>query len=189
MNGNSHFTFGTALGYATVAAANTLELNNLVSHPVFHITLDNSAYFSICFIATCLIGSIFPDIDNPKSNFGQLAAPISTVVGKVGKLTGKTGQHHRGIFHDPAVYLLGLILSYFYCLPLIGFFIGALGHLALDAFNPMGIRFFGTKFIRFGKIPSGSKESKIFTFLLSFVVLLFGFYFQFFYTRYPLPFS
>lgn len=114
-----------------------------------------------------LIGGIFPDIDNPKSHFGQLSKPVSTVIGKIGKVTGKTGSHHRGIFHDISIYIAGLILSYLYAPFLLGFFLGAITHLFLDMFNPAGVPvFFGIKRLHLGKIEADSKSAMILTYLL-----------------------
>ena len=101
MNGNAHFMFGASVG---VGAALALSLNPTQA------TL---------LVSTCLLGSIFPDIDNPKSNVGQLTAPVSTVIGKIAKAEGKYGSHHRGMFHDPFFYTIGLILAFFFYKPLI----------------------------------------------------------------------
>lgn len=153
MNGNAHFMFGASVGVGTalVLSLNPTQATLLVS--------------------TCLLGSIFPDIDNPKSNAGQLTTPISTVIGKIAKAEGKYGSHHRGIFHDPFFYVVGLVLAFFFYKPLIGFFIGTFTHLFLDCFNPAGIRFLGTKYINFGKIPSASKTARNFTYVMSFLFL------------------
>lgn len=156
MNGNCHFVFG-----ASVALSSALMLR-----------LDSTN--ACLLISNCLIGSIFPDIDNPRSNMGQLTAPISTVIGKIGKSMGKVGSKHRGVFHDPALYMLGFAVSYFFCRPLIGFFIGAFTHLFLDAFNPAGIRLLGVKYINFAKFPSSSNVAKNFTYTLTVIVLLAG---------------
>lgn len=122
--------------------------------------IENTPPMMACLIMGGIIGGIFPDIDNPKSHFGQLTKPISTLIGKVGESVGKTGTHHRGIFHDFSIYLAGLILSYFYCPYLLGFFLGAMTHLFLDMFNPMGIPvLFGISKIHLGKVRSDSKAA------------------------------
>lgn len=156
MNGNCHFVYGAALGAAVVMNMDFIStaLPNITSSPET----------ATLFILGGLLGGIAPDIDNPKSFVGQLTAPISTAIGAVGKATGKTGSHHRGVLHDPSIYIAGLILSYFYFSPLVGFMLGCLSHLWLDAFNPAGLPFlFGVRRIHLGKIKSGSKESVIFT--------------------------
>ncbi len=160
MNGNCHFVFGASVG-ASVSLMCGL-----------------SSAETTLLISTCLIGAIFPDIDNPTSNMGQLSKPISTVIGKVGRVFGKSGKNHRGIFHDPFFYIIGAYLSYLYFPPLLGFFLGAFTHLFLDMFNPSGIRFLGVKFLRLAKIPSGSKESVAFTWIATILVLFVGLYNQ-----------
>ncbi|MDE6679228.1 MAG: metal-dependent hydrolase, partial [Ruminococcus sp.] len=123
-----------------------------------------------------LIGGIFPDIDNPTSHIGKLTVPVSSVVGKFGELTGKTGPMHRGILHDPVVYITGLILSYMVCPSLVGLFLGCISHLYLDMFTPAGIPLlFGASHIRLAKIKSGSQQSVVFTWLNVAFVLLIGF--------------
>ena len=122
-----------------------------------------------------LIGGIFPDIDNPRSSMGYLTKPVSTILGKLSEVTGKTGVNHRGIFHDFTLYIAGLILSYLYFPPMLGFFLGAISHLFLDAFNPMGVPlFFGIRTLHLGKIYATSKTAIAFTWLAVFAVLGIG---------------
>lgn len=198
MNGNCHFVFGASVGttLCLTGVANQLyaninglsQLSGLSSIPTYTTSANpledvingsantpNAIIFSL-FICTCLIGSIFPDIDSPKSNFGQLTAPLSTVIGKIGKAKGKTGKNHRGIFHDIGIYIILGLLSYSYFPAIIGFFVGAISHLILDAFNPMGVPvLFGVKHLHFGKVYSGSNESVVLTWALSIMCLIFGF--------------
>ncbi len=165
MNGNCHFVFGAALGTA-------LSLNmELIASALPN--LSHSPETTTLFVMGGILGGIFPDIDNPASYFGKLASPISKAVGSFGKLTGKTGKNHRGIMHDPIVYLAGLVFCYFCFTPLVGFFVGCLSHLFLDMFNPSGIPFlFGAAHLHLGKIVSGSKSSVIFTWISVALVLL-----------------
>lgn len=167
MNGNCHFIFGACVG--TAAAMNT---------ELLHFYLPNIAVTSetaTLFVLGGLIGGIFPDIDNPTSYFGKLTAPLSKWIGNVSKVFRKSEERHRGIFHDAAVYIAGLIFSYLFFPPLIGFFIGCLSHIYLDMFNPSGIPFlFGIKHLHLGKIASGSKASIIFTWLSAVFVLVLG---------------
>lgn len=157
MNGNCHFIFGASVGTAVCLWA----LPDAVT--------------ATALISTCLIGSVFPDIDNPSSSFGNLTKPVSTVIGKVGESVGKSGYNHRGLLHDMALYTVGLIMCYLYFPSGIGFFIGALSHLFLDAFNPMGIPvLFGAFRLRFARIKSGSKESVALSWLLSVAVIVTG---------------
>ncbi len=159
MNGNCHLIFGTAVGTAVCMGlkADITECTLIMS--------------------TCIIGSVFPDIDNPNSHIGGLTVPISTVIGKVSELFGKTGSRHRGIFHDLFIYLLGFYLSFMYFRPVLGFCIGTLSHLFLDMFNPSGIPFFfGMLRIRIARIISGSTASIIISFILSVIAIGFGIY-------------
>lgn len=168
MNGNCHFMYGATIGTALVM--------NMDKVSEFLPCLSPSVETATLFILGGLIGGIFPDIDNPVSYVGKLTVPVSKLFGFCGKLTGKTGKNHRGIMHDPIIYLIGLYLCYFHFTPLVGFFIGCLSHLFLDMFNPSGIPFlFGIKHIRLMKIPSGSRESVIFTWLNVVLVLVIGF--------------
>lgn len=167
MNGNCHFVFGAALGTA-------FSLNmELIASALPN--LSPTSETATLFVLGGILGGIFPDIDNPTSYFGKLASPISKIFGSIGKATGKTGKNHRGIMHDPIVYLAGLALCYFYFPPLIGFFVGCLSHLFLDMFNPSGIPFlFGAAHLHLGKIVSGSKNSITFTWINVVLVLLIG---------------
>lgn len=167
MNGNCHFIFGAALG--TAFAMNTDKLEAVLPN------LTNSPETATLFVLGGLIGGIFPDIDNPISYIGKLTVPVSTVIGKFGELAGKTGSNHRGILHEPLVYLMGLVLSYMFCPPLVGLFLGCISHLYLDMFTPAGIPvFFGAKHLRIAKIKSGSQSSVTFTWLNVFVAVLIG---------------
>ena len=167
MNGNCHFMYG-----ATVGAMVAINMGNIAT-VLPHIT--SSPETATLLVLGGLVGGIFPDIDNPSSFMGQLAAPVSTVIGAINKKMGKIGSNHRGILHDPITYIAGLILCYFFFPPMIGFFIGCLSHLFLDAFNPKGIPFFFIKKIRLAKIESGSMLSVGFTWACIIIALIIGF--------------
>lgn len=167
MNGNCHFVFGAAVG--TVLSINMGLIASALPN------LAPSAETAVLFIMGGALGGVFPDIDNPSSYFGKLTSPLSKAFGSVGKLTGKTGKNHRGIMHDPIIYLAGLALCYFYFTPLVGFFAGCLSHLFLDMFNPSGIPFlFGVARLHLGKIESGSKAAIAFTWTAVIFVLVVG---------------
>lgn len=158
LNGNCHFVFGAALGTAIAVNVDSISavLPNVTATPET----------ATLFVLGGFLGGIFPDIDNPTSYMGKLSSPVSRWIGKVSAAFGKEGAHHRGIFHDGAIYILGLILSYLFFPPLIGFFIGCLSHIFLDMFNPSGVPFLlGVKHFHLGKIESGSKASALFTWL------------------------
>ena len=166
MNGNCHFVFGASIGAVAI-----MNLDKL-SHTFPQIT--DTPETATLFILGGLLGGIFPDIDNPNSYMGRLSAPVSSVIGFINEKLGKTGSNHRGILHDPTVYIVGLILSYLYFSPLVGFFIGCLSHLFLDLFNPKGIPFFIFKRIRLGNFKSGESGSIIFTWVCVFLSLAIG---------------
>ena len=156
MNGNCHFVYGASV--ATALSMNMDKLSAII--PTLAVSPENITLL----IFGGLIGGIFPDLDNPTSYVGKLSSPLSK---------------HRGILHDPLVYLVGLFLCCQHFTPLIGFFIGCLSHLFLDMFNPAGVPFlFGVKHLHLMKIPSGSRESVIFTWLNVVLVLVVGFVLQ-----------
>lgn len=161
MNGNCHFIYGAAV--ATSAAIITGADQNTAT----------------LLLATGLIGSIFPDIDNPTSHFGQLTKPLSTIIGNVGKITGHTGKKHRGIFHDLGFYLILAALSYEFVPALIGFFLGVLSHLLLDSMNPAGIKIFG-KYFSIAKVQSNSKIAVYISWILVFVTIIAAVLFRYF---------
>lgn len=165
MNGNCHFLFGASVSVALVINLDT------ISNTLVHIS-SNQDNVTLLMLGG-IVGGIFPDIDNPTSYMGRLSAPISTMIGKIGECFNKVGANHRGILHDPIIYLCGLYVAYMYCPSLIGFFIGCLSHLLLDMFNPSGVPFlFGLKRLHLGKIKSGSQESVKLTWLMVILVLV-----------------
>lgn len=167
MNGNSHFMFGAACG--TMLAVNMDKIETVLPE------LSRSPATATLFVFGGLIGGILPDIDNPNSYIGKLTVPLSTFVGHIQKAFGKTDSKHRGLLHDPIVYVIGLILSYLYFTPITGLFVGCLTHIFLDLFNPSGVPFlFGIKHLRLAKICSGSKESIIFTWVVTIAVVVIG---------------
>ena len=171
MNGNCHFVYGASVG--TAVAMNLDKITTILPH------ITNTSETATLFVLGGLIGGIFPDIDNPSSYMGNLAAPVSTVIGAVNKKLGKTGANHRGILHDPIIYLLGIVLSYFFFPSLLGFFVGCISVLFLDMFNPKGIPFFFVKRVSIGKFESGSSSSVIFTWVNVFICVALGFMFKF----------
>lgn len=166
MNGNCHFLYGGAVG--SVVALNLSGISTVLPAVV------DSPENATLFVLGGLIGSIFPDIDNSGSYMGKLSAPVSTVLCAIGGKMGKSGYNHRGILHDPIVYLLGLVLCYLYFTPMIGFFIGCLSHLFLDMFNPKGVPIGPFRRVSIGNFKSGEIGSVILTWVCVFVVLTVG---------------
>ena len=104
MNGNCHFVYGATVG--SMVALNIDKISMVLPHIAY------SPETATLFVLGGLLGGIFPDIDNPSSYIGKLAAPISTLIGAINKKLGKVGANHRGILHDPIIYIIGLVLSY-----------------------------------------------------------------------------
>lgn len=156
MNGNCHFVFGGA-------CVAMLALN-----------MDMDATQTTLMITGGLLGSIFPDIDNPNSHFGKLTVPVSTAIHAIAKQFGKTKERHRWIFHDIGFCIAGLVLCLMSFQPLMGFCIGYLSHLILDGFNPSGISFFLVKRLHFGRIPSDSKTAVVVSWVATAIVLIGG---------------
>lgn len=168
MNGNCHFIYGAAWG--SMAALNLDKLNAYLPN------ITNTPETACLFVLGGLIGGIFPDMDNPTSHMGKLSVPVSTFIATIGGFMGKKGAYHRGIMHDPLIYAVGLLLSYLYFPPLLGFFVGCMSHVFLDMFNPVGVPFMlGAKHLHMAKIKSGSKESVLLTWVLVVIVLVAGF--------------
>lgn len=167
MNGNLHFVFA--------GACTSMVALNLDKITALGLNIEANAATATLIIMGGLIGGIFPDIDNPKSHMGQLSKPVSTIIGKISGFIGKKGCMHRGICHDFSLYLAGLIWSYFCFPPMMGFFLGALSHLLLDAFNPMGVPvLFGASTLHLGRIYAGSKAASLFVWAATFFVIGIG---------------
>lgn len=93
-------------------------------------------------VSTAVIGSLFPDIDEPNSSMGHKHPIVSAIA--------KTTLGHRGAIHTPFVMLIIVNVMLFlvkglwgesnigYCLVL-GFATGYLSHLLLDLITPKGI--------------------------------------------------
>ena len=174
MNGNSHILYSASVG--SMIALNLDTISKTLPN------IESNQYTATLFIMGGLIGGIFPDIDNPNSYMGKLTLPVSKIIGKASRFLGKGGSHHRGIFHDSTIYLIGLVLCYFYFPPLCGMMLGCLSHVILDMFNPMGTPFlFGLKHIRLGTINAGSRQGRVITLLLCSANLIIGIYCYFYF--------
>ena len=167
MNGNCHFIFGAATASAVVMNLDKISL----ALPV----LANDSATATLIITSGLLGSIFPDIDNPTSHMGKLSYPVSHWISELNAFSGKTKMYHRGVLHDAGVYMIALFLCYLYFPPLCGFFLGCLSHVFLDMFNPVGVPFLlGKRNLHLGKVKSGSKASVILTWICVIGVLTLG---------------
>ena len=126
MTGKTHMLIGTCTGIITALTIGT----------------DNAAIFCGT-IASTVIGSLIPDIDNPKSTFGSKTFFTSNIINKM--------FGHRGITHAPIILLIfsvGLlfVLNSFHMesyIPILyGYTIGYISHLLLDALTKAGIPLF-----------------------------------------------
>ena len=135
--------------------------------------LGLSVGVDLVFVAV-LVGSIFPDIDHPKSSIAQqsfLTKGVSHIVSTV--------SEHRGIFHSliasilltaPAYALLAY--SRLAVAPALGFWFGYLSHLVGDSMTRGGVRWlqpFSDGKLR-GPLRTGSlSEEFLFVILLAIV--------------------
>lgn len=170
MNGNCHLAVGTCVG--TALALNLDKVNTLLP------SIENSPSQFVLLILGGMVGGLFADIDNPKSHIGQLTTPISNFIGGLGFMFGKSGSNHRGVFHDIGLFTLLAIFCYFYCPSLIGFMLGYLTHLLLDALNPSGVPIFLISKIHllpYGhSIPSNSKTASVISYIFALTSLGLG---------------
>ena len=165
MNGNCHFVLGMGVSATAI----------LLTEP----NIDMASGLT----AMILLGSIFPDIDNPTSHFGQLTKPISTIIGKIGEAVGKSEYNHRGVFHDIFLYGIGLVFCIYYKLALMWFFIGTLSHLFLDSLTKAGIPIMlGQGRFRLAKFKSGDKGSIICTWIITILLVSGVCYYKFIYS-------
>ena len=167
VNGNCHFLYSV-----TVCSMVAVNLN-IIASALPNIGTDASSV--VFLVMGGILGGVLPDMDNPKSSIAKISVPISTIICKIGKLFGRGGKYHRGLLHDPFIYIVGMFLSYFFFPQIIGLFIGGITHIYLDFFNPVGLPlFFGAKYIHIAQINSGSKAAKVFTYLSSIMAVLVG---------------
>ena len=155
MTGKQHLLFGLSTAAAFTLAGYEKDILILDSIPIF--------------IEGVFLGSLIPDIDNPKSILGNLFYPISFLINK---LIG-----HRTYTHDPILWIpLAIVLTIKYPL-LFGFFWGYIGHIFLDSLTTKGIPvayFFHKKSFKLPKYlscNSNSKAAMIVTIVMSLFVI------------------
>lgn len=167
MNGSCHFVY--SLTVSSMVVMNLERISEVLPN------IPHSPSMSTLIIIGGVLGGILPDMDNPKSSSYKITEPLSTIICKVGKRFGRGGKYHRGILHDPILYIVGLILSYLYFPPLLGVFLGGITHIYLDLFNPVGLPlFFGAIYISVADINSGSPNAAAFTYINSAMVAIIG---------------
>lgn len=121
----------------------------------------------ILFFTAILLGSIFVDIDEPRSFIGRklklLSWPIKWMFG------------HRGIFHSMFMALLLSALIYHFLEEYsgIGFFVGYLGHIIADGITLSGVKIFYplSKVSLKGFIRTGGMLEKLLFFVLLIVTI------------------
>lgn len=173
MLGKTHRLGGITTGIVTAVALGT--------HSQF---LDNELYLAVPIIFGGMVGGLMPDVDHPGSTMGKKLKPISLIVNK---LFG-----HRGFTHTFLALVLSSLPIFFLSVYLpvewglqrmlvsygIGYAVGYLNHLLLDALTPAGIPFlfpFTTKDLHLAKIPTGKHEGTVrFFILLTTIVVSYG---------------
>ena len=157
MNGKLHL----ALGITSGVVGGLL----LMQKPI-------DAYF---FSASCILGSVFPDIDLPNSKLGKYTFGLSRVFNKM--------FGHRGLFHTPCFLFLSWVLyhllkkgsiSSISFVLMSGFSIGFLCHLIQDMMTKDGIKIFYPfckKKIHFTNIKSDSKLHYLITLIFMIMVI------------------
>lgn len=122
-------------------------------------------------LVLALFGSIFPDIDHPRSLISRGYWSILSVA--IQKTTRHRGWTHSlfgaGVFTG----FILLILWYLKANPFLsfGFFLGYISHLISDSLNPTGVNWFWPKRRRYGIgiIRTGSVEERIFSLIIVFI--------------------
>ena len=155
MNGKLHLSLGTFVGIAGA------------------ILIENDLNMAVPFAIGTMIGSLFPDIDQPSSTISK---PIPIIPKLLNKVFG-----HRGFIHSPLfVFLLYILLSRYDSNIMIhklviGFTLGMIIHLVQDFFTKGGIPLFfpfTRQKISFGFFKSGSKADPIITFILGLIWII-----------------
>ena len=90
----------------------------------------------VLFLLLVLVGSIFPDIDEPHSKMHQWSGPFGEWV--------TAWFSHRGLFHALILHLglfalMGHFVGLYYAR---GLFLGYVAHIVGDGITPMGVRIF-----------------------------------------------
>ena len=156
MTGKTHKSGGYLFALLTL---NFFIVNFLSSYNIFYKVLLIFLYFYAAHI-----GSLFPDIDQRKSDISKSLPIISKLFG--------TKMRHRGFTHSLLfISILGLILGFIIFITdyniiaisiAFGFLIGYISHLVLDLLTENGIEIFYPCKINFklATINTGSKVEK-----------------------------
>lgn len=130
MTGKTHF-----IGGVTVAAA-CLSVRQPFPE-VGDAAVLNAVYQGV-WIASCVFGSLLPDIDYPHTTLGHKLGPISVLINKC--------CGHRGFFHS-LLFLALVYLPFHFFLPTyswigLGILLGGISHILLDMLNHTGVALF-----------------------------------------------
>lgn len=111
------------------------------------------------FILMVLVGTVLPDLDTSSSSWGRhfIFRPLQFFI------------KHRGIIHSLTIAVaISILLSVYWPVVSLGFFVGYSFHIVLDSFTREGIQpFWPLKAKSYGFISSGGKiEDSIFVFLI-----------------------
>ena len=171
----------------------TLFIGLLLKFSLTHFKIIDLFIILILYIKSIKIGSLFPDIDHPKSYLGKRFPFISKKINSI--------FHHRGFTHS-LLFIYSLILVfmlisiflkifysyiYFYINIYIfsiefGFILGCISHIFFDMFNPSGVSLLypSTKKYRLPLAPSircnSNGEKTLATFLIFLTYSLFIIY-------------
>lgn len=133
--------------------------------------LNTSLIESTILVFISIFGSLFPDIDSPKSYLGRKIKIISKL------------SKHRGFFHS----VIPLAIIYFLTKYLIGFnfalafAVGFISHIALDMITKEGIHFFPLGIHIRGPVKVGGFLEKLFLLTqILFIILFFTRFIVFF---------
>lgn len=160
MQGKNHLLFGTGAG---------------ITSALVHMSMLDSGMFGKTFIGAvgcCMLGSVFCDLDNPKSMVGSKLKIISK---PINKLFG-----HRTFLHSLLPLVLTVALFYIlqgncsiiHNLYFIQFYVGFIGHLIQDTLSSGGVAWFypfQRKRISLCDIKYGSKKEFWLTLCLIFI--------------------
>ena len=115
----------------------------------------------IIFVLMVLLATMIPDLDSSSSSYGRhtVFRPMQFFV------------EHRGIFHSFTIaFIFSVLISVFWPIGVLGFFLGYSGHLISDSFTKEGIQpFWPFKAKCSGPLYSAGRIEEIFFLTMIFV--------------------
>ncbi|WP_026695431.1 metal-dependent hydrolase [Peribacillus kribbensis] len=155
MEGKTHIVGGIAAGALYLSTGGTIENDTM-------------------FFASCIAGSLIPDICSPTSTIGRMIPLLDNLVSKA--------FGHRTITHSLLFLVAAFLLFRYTPWPAafeFGIWLGMASHLFLDALTVRGIQFFWPFKIRVGLplgIRTGGSFEKVFFSLLIMLVAYCGYH-------------